>query len=175
MCSSIFFLFTPDFLTYKMALSKCCCCVDLRTGSIIIAVLGVLASISNWGSGWVVGVVTIVVGVPANLCLLHGAIKYNRTTTLIWLVMEVLFIIVNIVWFCLIIVALCSKEVSVCWDNWDEPVVYGGKITACSVTVAFLVSMLVVIVIGTGLSIYFWVCVYSFFQDLKRQQFPQPA
>ena len=102
-----------------MGLNKCCCCVDLRTGSIVIAVLGLLGSFGNWGSGIVVGVITIVAGVASNVCLLHGAIKYNRITTLIYLVMEGIFIVLYIVAFCLIIVALCSDAVSICWDNWN--------------------------------------------------------
>ena len=158
-----------------MALSKCCCCVDLRTGSIVIAIIGIICSCGNWGSGFAVGVITLVLGVAANVCLLHGAIKYNRTTTLIYLVVEAIFIVSYIVWFCLLMVFLFGPEVSVCWDNWDGSTVYDGKGYTCSVIVAVLISILVAVAIGIGLSIYFWVCVYSFFQDLKRQQVPQPA
>ena len=80
-----------------MALGKCCCCVELRTGAIIIAVLGLIASFGSFQHGVVIGIIFFVYGLVQNLCLLHGAIKYNRTTTLVYLIMEAIFIILLLV------------------------------------------------------------------------------
>ena len=161
------------YLFCAMALSNCCCCVNLRTGAIIIAVLGLLASFGNFQNGLVVGILTLVGGIVANLCLLHGAIKYNRTTTLVYLVMEAIFIILYIVGLIFIIIGLTNSSVKECMsgDNWDTVIAYKDSPVTCSVIVGILIALLVAFIIGIAISIYFWVCVYSFFDDLKRQQF----
>ena len=158
-----------------MALNKCCCCVDLRTGAIIIAILGLLGSFGNFGSGIAIGIVTLIGGIVANVCLLVGAIKYNRTTTLIYLIMEAIFIILYIVGLVLLIVVLAGTGMSACWDNWDLEVEFNGDVANCAVAVGILSALLVAFSIGIAISIYFWVCIYSFYQDLKRQFFPSPA
>ena len=78
-----------------MALNKCCCCVNLRTGAIVIAILGILGSFGQLHDKEhiYIGIISVVVGVLANLFLLHGAIKYNKTTTLVYLILEAIFII----------------------------------------------------------------------------------
>ena len=67
-----------------MALHTCCCCVNLRTGAIVIAILGILGSFGQLHDKEhiYIGIISVVVGVLANLFLLHGAIKYNKTTKL---------------------------------------------------------------------------------------------
>ena len=162
-----------------MALGKCCCCVELRTGAIIIAVLGLIASFGSFQHGVVIGIIFFVYGLVQNLCLLHGAIKYNRTTTLVYLIMEAIFIILLLVNWILIIVGMASDEVKPCWkeenlnddtkidlgwNGWDE--------ASCGVIVGVLVALFVVLTIMMAISIYFWACVYGFFVDLKQQQSP---
>ena len=172
-----------------MALNKCCCCVNLRTGAIVIAILGILGSFGQLHDKdhIYIGIISVVVGVLANLFLLHGAIKYNKTTTLVYLILEAIFIIWYIVGMGFVIAALAAKELKPCWDgDWDFPVVWNtvdskivdGKIEdvgTCAVVVGYLTATLVAIIIGIALGIYFWVCVYSFFADLKRQGLPQLA
>lgn len=158
-----------------MALGKCCCCVDLRTGAIIIAVLGLIASFGNFQHGVVMGSITLVYGLISNLCLLHGAITYNRTTTLVFLIMDAIGIIILLVSWILIIVAMASDEVSPCWksENGDLKMEYAGyDAVECSVVVAVLVATLVGVTIFLVVSIYFWACVYGFFVDLKQRQTP---
>ena len=86
-----------------------------------------------------------------------------------------------------VIAALAAKQLKPCWDgNWDFPVVWNaedskivdGKIEdvgTCAVVVGYLTATLVAIIIGIAIGIYFWVCVYSFFVDLKKQGLPQLA
>ena len=172
-----------------MALNKCCCCVNLRTGAIVIAILGILGSFGQLHDKEhiYIGIISDVVGVLANLFLLHGAIKYNKTTTLVYLIFEAIFIIGYIVGMCLVIAALVDKQFKLGWDGtWDFPVVWNtedlkildGKIEdvgTCAVVVGYLTATLVVIIIRIALVIYFWVCVYSFFGDFKKQGLPQLA
>merc|ERR1712018_474146 len=143
-------------------------------GAIIIAVLGLLGSFANFRQGIVVGVLSCIGGLVANLCLLHGAIKYNRTTTLIYLIMDAIFMIFLLVGLILIIVGLASSEVSPCLksDSFENGIEWKGDNVTCSVIVGILVALLVGYLIGLAISIYFWVCVYSFFDDLKKQQLP---
>ena len=94
-----------------MALNKCCCCVNLRTGAIVIAILGILGSFGQLHDKEhiYIGIISDVIGVLANLFLLHGAIKYNKTTTLVYLIFEAIFIIGYIVGMCLVIAALVDN------------------------------------------------------------------
>ena len=103
------------------------------------------------------------------------------------MILEAIFIISYIVGMCLVIAALAAKQLKPCWDGtWDFPVVWNtedstivdGKIEdagTCAVVVGYLTATLVVIIIRIALVIYFWVCVYSFFVDFKKQGLPQLA
>ena len=163
--------------------------MNLRTGAIVIAILGILGSFGqlHYKERIYIGIISCVVGVLANLLLLHGAIKYNKTTTLVDLILEAIFIIWYVVGMCLVIAALAAKQLKPCWKgNWGFPVVWNtedpkivdGKVQddgTCAVVVGVLTATLVAIIIGIALGIYFWVCVYSFFADLKKQGLPQLA
>ena len=162
-----------------MALGKCCCCVELRTGAIIIAILGLIGSFGSFHHGVVIGIIFFVYGLISNLCLLHGAIKYNRTTTLVFLIMDAIFIVLLLVNWILIIVGMASDEVKPCWkkeslENETEIKLdwSGWEDTTCGVVVGVLVAFFVIITIMMAISIYFWACVYGFFVDLKQQQTP---
>ena len=162
-----------------MALGKCCCCVELRTGAIIIAVLGLIASFGSFQHGVVIGIIFFVYGLVQNLCLLHGAIKYNRTTTLVYLIMEAIYIILLLVSWIMTIVGMASDEVKPCWKeenlNDDTKIDLGWSewdAASCSVIVGVLVAIFVVLTIMMAISIYFWACVYGFFVELKQQQSP---
>ena len=152
--------------------NKCCCCVDLRTGCIVIAVLGFIGSLSSFQHGIVWGVVGLVASIVAHGCLLYGAIKYHKVTTLVYLVMEMLFIIFYVVLAVLTIVVLSGGGVASCLDNWDGVSDDG---TGCAVFVSIAIVVMLVYVALIGLSIYWWVCVFSFYQDLKRNEVASPA
>ena len=160
-----------------MALGKCCCCVELRTGAIIIAVLGLIASFGSFQHGVVIGIIFFVYGLVQNLCLLHGAIKYNRTTTLVYLIMEAIFIVLLLVNWIMIIVGMASDEAKPCWKSENKDLEIdlewsGWDKASCGVIVGVLVALFVVVTIMMAISIYFWACVYGFFVDLKQQQSP---
>ena len=139
-----------------MLLKKCCCCVDLRTGAIIIAILGILGALGNMGEGfsWV-AIISTIVGLVAHGCLLFGAIKYHRVATLINLIISMLGIILM---FIIAIIALVSifRLPSGCSENLNCHAVETGL----AVTVGMYIP-------GGILAIYLWMCVYSFYQELK--------
>ena len=162
-----------------MALGKCCCCVDLRTGAIIIAILGLIGSFGSFNQGVIVGIIFFVYGLISNLCLLHGAIKYNRTTTLVFLIMDAIYMVLIFVWWILIIVGMTSDDVKPCWnkDNLENELEIkldwnGYDNVACPVIIGVLVASLVGVTIMLAIWIYFWACVYGFFVELKQQQSP---
>ena len=83
--------------------SKCCCCIDRRTGVIVIAVLHILVALGVlypigamgaegqtmlWGP-----IIILTVGLMTGATLLYGAIKYNTTAINIHIVLAVIEII----------------------------------------------------------------------------------
>ena len=151
-------------------LSRCCCCIELRTGAIIIAVLGILGSFGGFGNGWIAGVCVLILGLVANCCLLHGAIKYNKVTTTIYLVLEMISIILIVAAAVFAIVVIAgATAVGTAASSWDA-----GNVASTAVLVVGIVS-LVAYIIGIALQIYWWVCVFSFLKELKRTDLPFPA
>ena len=137
-------------------LSKCCCCVELRTGAIVIAVLQILGALGNLWSriGWET-LVYAAIGVACGLCLLFGAIKNNAIGTLINLILTALGV------FWTIMIAGVFFYFSA---NADDSNV------ATYLAIAGVMAM----IIG-GLNMYFWICVFSFYKELKSGQISSPA
>merc|ERR1712018_54134 len=69
-------------------------CVYLKTGAILIAVLGIVGSLSQFGfsTNWIV-IVEVIWGLAVSSCLLFGAIKVNASAVLIHLILAMLQII----------------------------------------------------------------------------------
>ena len=61
-------------------LKKCCCCVDLRTGAIVMAILEIIGGLGMFGNpgGWP-NYLNAVITIGAGACLLFGAIKCHQT------------------------------------------------------------------------------------------------
>ena len=131
--------------------------MDLRIGAIVIAILGVVEGIgaflnayglihfyhidTNGQFGPMPDIVMCVAGairIIAGLCLLFGSIKYHQSTTLAYLVLEMLSI--NIV------VIGCAIGL------------IGSK---------FSLNALLVFSTQIILNIYFWSCTYSFYNGLE--------
>ena len=133
-------------------LKNCCCCVDLRFGAIVIAILGVVDGIGAFftinGAVGYDGLTTIqyifmclggAVKIIAGLCLLFGSIKYHQSTTLAYLVLQMLSI--------KIVVIGCAMGLIGSAYPLDALYVYSTKII---------------------LNIYFWSCIYSFYKGLEN-------
>ena len=191
-------------------LTKCCCCVDLRTGAMVMAILQVLGVLGSFGSrGMDGGLAMFVSGglaLVAGLCLLYGAIKYEPTATLVYLVFQMLSIItVTIAAIFLVFVATVATDAVHHADNVHKPYgvninnpyggvnvhnpdgvninnpyggynvhnPYGGLkssndapdvATATTIAVDIMAIALACYVL---ISIYFWVCAFSFYKGLK--------
>jgi len=77
-----------------LKVGKCCCCLDLRTGAIVIAVLGIVGSFGNlaFSTYWMM-IGEIIWRLVVSFCLLFGAIKVNEIAVLIYLILNILQII----------------------------------------------------------------------------------
>ena len=130
------------------SLNKCCFCVDLRIGAIVIAILeivgGICAFVTRYGkleANYVAGVASIIAG----LCLLFGSIKYHETTTLVYLVLHMLSIVVYAISMFVVIGLVSGTALA--------------KLVLPPTVGIFFTQMLIYI--------YFWSCVFSFYRGLK--------
>ena len=96
-----------------MALGKCCCCVDLRTGAMIIAVIGVVGAFINLGAGqgWD-NICFLISQLAASGCLLYGAIKREKVPTIIYLIFDMISIILIAIIIILLIVAIAAASIA---------------------------------------------------------------
>ena len=76
-----------------MVFKKCCCCIELRAGAIVLAILQVfgsfidLAAIGKDGRTWL-HVTNTAVELAVGILLLGAAIKQNLAATLVYLVLN---------------------------------------------------------------------------------------
>ena len=126
-----------------MKLSKCCCCIELRLGCMIIAVLGFIAScaffaaISPWDDRDYLVVPGNVLGILGNLCLLFGAYNSHKTAVALYLIAE-------------------GTQIACYFGFAIWMFTYGV------VGLAFGVPIL----LYSCAWIYLWLCVFSFFQRI---------
>ena len=145
-------------------LKKCCCCIDLRAGCIIIAILGIIAS-SGWfaynskddnGSYYVV-VSGSVLGLIGNICLLFGAIMTNKIAVAVYLALELIHLVLSFVFSILLFVAAGLGAGS------------STSTVSNAASSTFLVAGIMALIILL-ISIYLWLCVFSFFLKIKREE-----
>ena len=121
--------------------TKCCCCVDLRAGAIVIAIVDIaigLASLVKPESGSYVGCLLLI---GAGISLLIGAIKENQIATIVSLVLQMIGVVAYVIIGILLIVSGSC---------------YGP-----------LVGLGVFFLIAASLQIYFWLCIFSFLKGLE--------
>ena len=86
-------------LERKMDLKKCCCCIDLRLGCKIIAILGfiadaaMLAAIGSAGYNKYVLIPGNVIGMLGCICLLYGAFTSHKTAVALYLIADAIKIV----------------------------------------------------------------------------------
>ena len=153
-----------------MTLVKCCFCVDLRKGCIAIAILGLLGSITITTTTLSLAMLipaglSLFLAIIANGSLLHGAITKTKITTLIYLVLEAISIFCLILGFCLY-AAFQASAIALCYGDDDLFVLTDGS-DPCIAGGIWLIVTLVPVGIMVVLSLYFWVCVYSFLKVLQ--------
>ena len=162
-----------------MVLGKCCCCVDLRVGSIVIAIIGFVGGFGNLGvslkqdgAEWSSICFAISQSVASG-CLLYGAIKREKTPTLIYLAFEMVSIILLAIIIILTIIAMLAAS-SACQSSSIQmsPVLRPGD-NCADLNVGFAV-VIAVYAAFLALSIYFWICVHSFLKGLNGEQSSSP-
>ena len=159
-----------------MVFQKCCCCIELRAGAIALAILQVfgsfidLAAIGQDGRTWL-HVTNTVFGLAAGILLLGAAIKRNLTATLVYLVLDMINILFGVV--CAIIMFVAAAQFSTSKDDVhaleELSRDFGMQLTnedldtlqsTCNMAGVGLVILAVI-------SLYFWICIYSFYKNLK--------
>lgn len=156
-------------------LRNCCCCLDLRTGTIAISfaiiVIGIIGLIfqlvtNNYSVKWMkaVDITMTVLVVVLGLVLLIGAILNNKTVVGVCAIALILYIAIRLlVLFVLIIVsAVNANELPWIWI-WSDS----------ARTAGFVIGIILALV-GIGLDIYFTLVVWSFYRELRTGQTGSP-
>ena len=155
---------------------RCCCCFDLRTGSIIIAILHIVVSLGMLSFGlseyrdfniWTsiyrnIGtairlsiLLDCVAGVAAGICLLIGEIKSNASAILVYLILAGINFFIR----CVIGLLIFGPIVAFGFFYRDRNS-RGFQFNEGHVIVISIIGILIAVM---ALSIYFWVCVYRFY------------
>ena len=161
-------------------LSKCCCCIPLRTGSIILAVLGLVGGTGNLALAiyyqlWpniVGGILYLLSYAP----LLYGALKYNKNAVLVSLICSGVLIALGIA-SCIIAFASIETINPLLADNCVaiRDVLNTLGLTCDQYKSTVLGMLAGTLIVGTLLNIYFWICNYSFYKELKKGDGGQAA
>ena len=147
-----------------MGLNKCCCCIDLRLGCKIIAILGFIAD-----AGWFAGIsgarVNQYVLIPANvigmlgcICLLYGAFKSHKTAVALYLIADATK---NVLW---LVFAIWSFVLA--GRGSTNTLDVGNGTISISVGYSAFIAIGVVIVFNACIWMYFWLVVFSFFKKI---------
>ena len=136
-----------------MVLDKCCCCLDLRIGAILIAIFQIISSLVTCVSlvTWNTVVIAILC-VASGKCLLFGVIRPHQTATMVSLVLSmagVLFYVVAVIMSIIVITSIDPQN-----PNFYE---------IASKDIAYGVSMISFAILNS----YFCFCIYSFLGELK--------
>ena len=152
-------------------LSKCCCCVPLRTGSLVIAILGILGGLGLLAfSKGLTGLIrwpNIVEGIFVLLAysfLLFGALKYNDKAVLVYVVLTALSIIIGIGFG---IIAITNIEIVVPALANDCKALH-SFVDCDNLRFRIIVTRAVKLFGVSLVNIYFWLCNYSFYKELKE-------
>lgn len=148
-------------------LSKFCCCVPLRNGSIVLAILGILGGIlylatSQGESHKIVWGIFLLLVYGS---LLYGALSYNKNAVLVCLVFEGMTIVLGII-FGILAIASIDTLVPQLENNCADIIDKGGL--TCDQFKFALFTTAGVFIAGSLLNIYFWICIYSFYKELKE-------
>ena len=160
-------------------LSKCCCCIPLRTGSLILAVLGIIRGFAYFGlfahfRQWS-SIVMAILNLLSYGALLFGAFKYNARAVLICLILTLLAIILGVIFSILSIAyieILIPELSSHCSEFFQTLVGQFGivKQESCRQLKSTLIGTAAgPYIVGSLLNIYFWISNYGFYKELKEQ------
>ena len=160
------------FLVFKLGkmcqVSKCCCCVDLRTGAIVMAILEIIGGFGLIGKSteWP-DILNVVVAIGAGVCLLFGAIKYHQLATRVYLVLQMIAIVLLGVAMLMAIILATAAAAAVSGNHGVQ-----GNEGGVAMVIATAVMIYGIV---ASLHIYFWLCVFSFYKGLTTGEITFPA
>ena len=155
-------------------LSKCCCCIPLRTGSLIFAIMGIVSGIGTvalysahiveqWGA--IIQGIFYLLGYGS---LLYGALKYNEKAVLLSLVITGLSIALGII-ICIIAFANIETFNPLLANDCAGLAVDGQMYVNCDEVKSVAIGLTAAAaIIGSLINVYFWICNYSFYKELKE-------
>ena len=142
--------------------TKCCGCIPLRTGCIIIGILAIVNSFALYfdtSVGYGYSIPANLWGLAEGICLLVGAFLNNPTLVLVHFILAIIGIV-----GLLIAIIVISLTMTV-WHATGTAAVAG---TAGSTAVtAALAVLIVLVVISCIVKIYFIVVAWSYYKELK--------
>ena len=138
--------------------TKCCGCIPLRTGCLIIAILSIVFSFTwfvHTAFGYEYSVPLCLIGLASGVCLLIGVILNNQTLVLVSAILEMILVVVTLL-FAVIFLALAGVFAST-----------AATMEVAPLETTVIAIFLTVVLIGVLLDIYFLVVVWSFYKELK--------
>ena len=135
--------------------TKCCGCVPLRMGCLIIAILQIVFSFLWFvhdGVAYSYSVPVCLIGLAEGVCLLIGVLLNNQILVLISGILALIRIVVTLIVTVLIMVAIGLFASS------------GAATTVATVAIALLFTFVIIELI---LDIYFLIVVWSFYKELQ--------
>ena len=135
--------------------TKCCGCIPLRMGCLIIAILQIVFSFLWFvhdGVAYSYSVPVCLIGLAQGVCLLIGVLLNNQILVLISGILALIRIVVSLIVTVLIMVAIGLFASS------------GAATTVATVAIALLFTFVIIELI---LDIYFLIVVWSFYKELQ--------
>ena len=146
-----------------MILEKCCFCLDLRKGAIVIATFHMVLALGQIFTMLRIvytAIGVMIFGLIAGAVLLYGAIKYNTVAIIIHMVLALIEIVFLLATAILIFVSVAAWNLNGRELHW---------LHTLSLVIGGVISLWAII------EIYFLVCVCSFYQQLKSGMITSPA
>ena len=154
-----------DIICKECTPDKCCCCIELRVGSNVIAGMNISAGLcvgfmvaSGFGNNWELKwcfLTLAISSIIAGVALLHGGIKGNKITTASYLLLTVTNIVVCVV----IAIYFFSGYAN---ENW-------GKFWASIGSGNFWIWHGIFWLIIALVVLYLGICVFGFLMELNTE------
>ena len=156
-----------------MVFKNCCCCIDLRIGAMIIAILNILEGLSTFGMklDWYV-ILGAITAVLSGICLLYGSIKYHETTTIIHLIFSMMSVVIYVISAIFLLVGAGAFESAGMDENAARLNGNGDVYKAAGGILATVGSIFLIFAL---VQLYFWLCIFSFLKELKSGRLGSPA
>lgn len=140
----------------------------------VIAILNILGGLSMFGVthlNWSV-ILGAITSVAAGVGLLYGAIKYQQTPTIIYLIFSMISIVLCGITAIILFIGAGEAE------SAENKLKDKGDVADAKVIkeVGWIMDVVgVVYIIAALLKLYFWLCVFSFLKELKSGTYSSPA